>query len=89
MDKTSIPSSNFDISPNRVDWNSIAQDLKQAGLSYSMQADLIGHGWSTMQRWLAGAEPKHSDGVAWLQLHANVCGENQTHLRLGTTQNSV
>ena len=58
---SSIPIPSIDIFPRRVDVRTLADDLTANGLKYSIQAESLGVGWSTYQRWLAGTEPKYSD----------------------------
>jgi hypothetical protein len=43
---------------------------------------VIGVRWSTFQRWLEEeTEPRHAQGVAILELHTTICGEELTRLR--------
>jgi hypothetical protein len=76
-----INSQSLAIFPQRLPWRAIADEIKEAGLPYNRQASALGKNWSTFQRWLDGAEPRHSDGEALLLLHRQVCG------RTALTQN--
>lgn len=70
------------IIPIRVDWSAILKDIKDHGLSYNQQALSIGVQYSTLQRWMSGAEPGYSYGHSVLILHSDVCGRESTLKRL-------
>jgi len=73
--------------PITIDWVRIANDIKEAGMSYNRQANEIGMGWSTMQRWLepGGPEPRFADGANWINLHIRMCGVEMTRSRILST----
>jgi hypothetical protein len=64
-------------------WKDIYQDLYDAGCRDSQIAFLLGKQTSTIQYWFQTAkEPKYSEAVAILKLHARYCGEQKTNFRL-------
>lgn len=70
------------LSPVRIDFRQCADDIKaRTGMSYSQQAVEIGKEWSTFQRWLNGARPRHADGEMFLLLHSYSCGPDLTQQR--------
>lgn len=70
----------------RVDWRGIFQDLRDSGFPAYRVAGCIGREWSTVQRWVEGVEPRHSDGEAILALHARWCGKDRTEFRLASAR---
>lgn len=73
---------NITILPLRVNWPIILRDIKSKGLSYNQQALSIGVQYSTLQRWMSGAEPGFTYGHSVLVLHSSVCGKPFTLKRL-------
>lgn len=68
--------------PKKIDWCQIFDDLNSAGVSPYQVGILIGQGWSSVQRWKTGTEPKYSVGVSILFVHARHCGGELTDQRL-------
>lgn len=64
-----------------ISWRKVFDDMKERGYAFSRAATTIGREWSTVQRWLAGAEPPYLDGEKILRLHALVCGEDLNQRR--------
>lgn len=67
--------------PKRLPWDKILNDLKDAGVTPSETAELIGSGWSSLQTWRKGVEPRYSVGVSILTIHTRYCGEELTNQR--------
>jgi len=68
--------------PKKLPWIEIFKDLEKHGVTPSMAGELIGAGWSTLQKWRSGTEPKHSIGISILTLHTRYCGEDLTNQRI-------
>jgi len=69
--------------PREIDWAQITLDISQHGMTYSGISKCLGVGWSTVQRWRKGAEPRTSFGNALLLVHARTCGGELTRQRVG------
>lgn len=67
---------------HRVDWRAVLEDLRGCECSGYRLAALLGIEWSTVQRWLQGSEPRHSYGVAILEVHTRFCGAAMSQQRL-------
>lgn len=67
--------------PAKVDWAQILHDLRIANLTGYQVALMLGMEWSTVQRWQEGSEPRHSTGVALLELHRLYCSPAATQKR--------
>jgi hypothetical protein len=67
-----------DVYPLEVDWPLLIDDITRHGVTPSRQADMLGKGWSTFQRWLHGTEPRFRHGHALLILHQKICGPELT-----------
>lgn len=72
----------IDITPLKIDWNIIIQDLKERNYAPSRQAISIGKSWSTFQKTMQGSEPSFAYGHALLMLHTKVCGSRVTEQRI-------
>lgn len=69
--------------PAVLPWKEIFTDLKAAGVSRKLVADLVGAPWTTVQRWhVDGIEPRYSKASAILVLHSRYCGELATQKRI-------
>lgn len=75
--------------PKKLDWTLIFDDLVMHGISPYQVAILIGQGWSSVQRWREGTEPKYSIGVSILRVHSKYCGDALTDKRLAEIQHEV
>jgi hypothetical protein len=69
------------IYPRILDWAQIMRDIADH-ISYTQVANILGVGWSTVQRWRTGSEPRHSMGSALLMVHAKYCGSDLTRQRV-------
>ena len=58
---------------DREDWDKIFDDLAINQIGPTKIADLIGIAASSLQRLRDGTEPRHSVGVALLELHSRHC----------------
>lgn len=72
----------FNISPLKIDWKILAEDIKATGMSLPNQAHAVGKEWSTFQAWLSGCQPRFMEGHAMLILHAQRCGVEWTEYRM-------
>lgn len=82
MLRATISSSDY-VYPTVLPWRTIFDDLWDAGCSPYRVANLIGYGWSTVQRWYYdGVEPRESAARAILELHKRFCGEELTKKRI-------
>lgn len=78
---STLASSDY-VYPSVLPWQDIFNDLKTAGCPPYRVSELIGYGWSTVQRWVYnGVEPRDSVARAILELHTRYCGEEATHQR--------
>jgi len=68
--------------PKKLPWIEIFKDLEKHGANPSTVGELIGVGWSTLQKWRSGTEPKYSVGISILTLHTRYCGEDLTNQRI-------
>lgn len=66
-----------------VDWRGVLEDLRAAGVSGYRLTEYLLTSRSTVQRWEEGSEPRHSYGVAILEVHTHFCGAARTQKRLG------
>ena len=57
----------------REDWDQIFDDFAINQIGPTKIADLIGIAASSLQRLRDGVEPRHSVGVALLELHSRHC----------------
>lgn len=70
--------------PRRVvDWRGVLADLRAAGISGYRLTEYLLTSRSTVQGWEEGSEPRHSYGVAILEVHEHFCGAARTRQRLG------
>ena len=67
--------------PRVIDWPMIFADLESHNCGPYRISILIGRPLSTVMRWTESTEPKHSDGVALLELHRRYCGDTLTNQR--------
>jgi len=74
--------------PKKLSWDNIFIDLDKAGVTPSEISELLGVGWSTLQKWRNGTEPKYSVGVSILTIHARYCGEDSTFERITQADNA-
>ena len=65
-----------------VDWRGVLADLRAAGVSGYRLTEILLTSRSTVQGWEEGCEPRHSYGMAILEVHAHFCGAARTHQRL-------
>jgi len=65
-----------------VDWPVVLRDLASSGISGYRVAQILDIEQSTVQRWADGSEPRHSAGMAILQIHSQYCGSDTTQLRI-------
>lgn len=69
--------------PKILPWSQIFADLEARNCGLYRVGIRLGKEWSTVQKWRReGWEPRHSDGVAILRLHTEVCGQDVTLKRL-------
>lgn len=68
--------------PKKLPWDEIFHDINRAGISPYQTSILIGESWSSTQRWARGTEPKHSIGIAILEVHSRYCGIELTEQRI-------
>jgi len=59
--------------PEQVSWGQIFDDLKHNDVRPGKIADLIGIPRSSLQRLMAGVEPRHAIGESILELHTRYC----------------
>ena len=73
--------------PRRVvDWRGVLADLRAAGVSGYRLTEYLLTSRSTVQKWEAGSEPRHSYGLAVLEVHTHFCGADRTRQRLDEAQ---
>lgn len=72
--------------PKKLSWDTIFNDLGEAGITPARASILIGVPESSQQRWRAGVEPRHSVGVSILTIHSRYCGEDLTNQRITEAQ---
>jgi hypothetical protein len=70
------------IYPREINWVQVIEDIRNATGSYSIICKKMGTGWSTLQRWRTGSEPRFADGSGLLLIHAQHCGQAQTKQRV-------
>jgi len=66
-----------------IDFPRVIEDIKASGPSYFDTCRMTGVGWSTLQGWRKGCEPRHSAGNSLLLVHAKHCGSTLTQQRIG------
>lgn len=71
---------------HRLDWRQIIQDLRAAGCTAYRMTSIMLIERSTVQRWQKGSEPRHSYGVAILEVHTHFCGAELTQRRLAESR---
>lgn len=82
--RTTLDSSDYqqilmiDVYPAEVNWALLIDDITRHGIVPAQQAAMLGKGWSTLQRWLHGSEPRFAHGHQLLALHQKVCGPDLT-----------
>ena len=62
-----------EIFPVKADWTKILAELDAAGYTTYHLSNALGKKYETVKAWKLGGEPRHSDGVAILELHLKVC----------------
>jgi hypothetical protein len=65
-----------------IDWVQIIEDIKDHGCVYFDICRQLGVGWSTLQGWRKGSEPRFSTGSGLLMMHAKICGTRLTKQRV-------
>ena len=68
--------------PRRVNWVQVIEDIYNAGINYNQISKQLGVGWSTVQGWRNGNEPRHSTGSSLLLIHTRACGSALTKQRV-------
>ncbi len=68
--------------PRKIDFVQIIEDIKDYAGTYSVISEVLGTGWSTLQRWRKGAEPGFTSGTGLLMVHAQICGPELTQQRV-------
>lgn len=82
--ETTAKSSQLYVKVPIVEWQGLIYDIKAAGISFVKQAEYVGVGYSTFQKWTYGAHPRYSWGSALLELHTIICGSEKTSARIKT-----
>lgn len=74
---------NLEIYQVEPDWQRLAKDMREAGMSYSKQAFALEREPSTYQRWRnRETPPPFACGLSILMLHSKICGSELTLERL-------
>ena len=66
--------------PKQIDWGEILLDLRRQGIGLLEVAQRIRIAKSTVYDWSRGAEPRHYDGEALIQLWMEVTGRDRSDL---------
>jgi len=75
--------------PTRHDFVSMIEDLRRAGISHYKLGVMLERQTVQVQRWAAGAQPKHYEGECIIAIHATICGMRSNSVSSAGTSSEI